>query len=690
MDKNVRTASDSPDTAPTTEQCNGESREQSAPPHPLMANAIRALAMDAVQQASSGHPGLPMGAADIATVLFTRFLKYDSRCPDWPDRDRFILSAGHGSMLLYALLHLTGYAAMPLEALRTFRQWDSPAAGHPEYDVTAGIEITTGPLGQGLASAVGMALGERMLNAHFGDDLVEHFTYVLTSDGDLMEGISHEAISLAGHLGLSRLIVLYDSNNISIDGTLDLAESGDPALRFKSAGWDVLSIDGHDPEAIAQAITASQKSAHPSLVICRTIIGYGSPAKQGTAASHGVPLGAEEIAATRKALNWPSKPFEIPNDVLDEWRLSGLRGRRLRAAWQERLKRAPEELSRHFMERLAGTLPKEPWDLLEDYRKELVKDQPALATRVASGQILDQLAPVLPAMVGGSADLTGSNNVRAGTQTAINAQDFSGSFIHYGIREHAMAATMNGLALHGGFIPYGGTFLVFSDYSRPSLRLAALMGLRVIHVMTHDSIGLGEDGPTHQPVEHLASLRAIPNLLVFRPADGTETVECWDIALRQKSTPSVMALSRQAVPHGRRNVAQENQCVRGAYEIAGADGAAEVTLLATGTEVSLALEARRLLHADDHPTRVVSMPCLDLFEQQPAKWREEMLGPGTIRIAIEAAIRQGWDRYIGPEGYFIGMEGFGASAPANELYNRFGITAEAVAEAARNRLRRRR
>ena len=571
-----------------------------------MADAIRVLAMDAVQKANCGHPGMPMGMADVATVLFTKYLKFDATDPDWPDRDRFVLSAGHGSMLLYASLHLLGYEDFTIEELKDFRQLGSCTAGHPEHGVAAGIEMTTGPLGQGISTAVGMALAERLMNAQFGDDIVDHRTYVIASDGDLMEGISHEAISLAGHLRLSKLIVLFDDNDISIDGPLDLAESGDQLKRFEAAGWSVSRIDGHDPQAIADAIEAAKASDRPSLIACKTIIGFGSPSKQGTSSTHGAPLGDEEIAATRAQLGWTAEPFVIPSEIRDTWRMAGLRGCKARQAWRDRKDALDQALAAEFDRRISGDLPSSLAGAIETLKSEMASEQPALATRSASQRVLEAINPVVPETIGGSADLTGSNNTKSGDMTVVSADDFSGRFIHYGVREHGMAAAMNGMALHSGVIPYSGTFLVFSDYSRPAIRLAALMKQRVIHVMTHDSIGLGEDGPTHQPIEHLASLRAMPNLNVFRPADITETAECWQLALEARSTPSVLALTRQKIRAVRTEHHADNLCARGAYEIAPADGDAEVTLFASGSEVEIALDAKKQLDSAGHPARVVS------------------------------------------------------------------------------------
>ncbi|HXD12580.1 MAG TPA: transketolase [Xanthobacteraceae bacterium] len=655
-----------------------------------MANAIRALAMDAVEQAKAGHPGLPMGAADIATVLFTRFLKFDPADPAWPDRDRFVLSAGHGSMLLYAVLYLLGYEKMTIGEIKRFRQFGSLTPGHPEYGHTPGVETTTGPLGQGLANAVGMAIAERHLAALFGSDIVDHSTYVLASDGDLMEGISQEAIALAGHLKLRKLIVLFDDNGISIDGPLTLADSVDQVKRFEASGWAATRIDGHDPEAIARAIAAAQKSERPSLIACRTTIGFGAPTKGGTEKSHGAPLGAGEVAAARERLGWSAPAFEIPPAIREEWRTAGERGRPARLAWRKRLAQLDPQQRAAFERRSRGALaPERLGAAVRAVKAKLAETPKEIATRAASELALDTLTAALPEMIGGSADLTGSNNTRAKGMTVMSAADYAGSFIHYGVREHAMAAAMNGMALHGGIIPYSGTFLIFSDYCRPAIRLAALMGQRVIHVMTHDSIGLGEDGPTHQPVEHLAALRAIPNLKVFRPCDAVETIECWQLALQTTSGPSVIALTRQNVPQLRLGLEEGNRCAGGAYELVGAeDGAAAVSLFATGSEVAIAVAARKLLAGRGVSARVVSVPCFELLHAAPDAERAVVIGSATINVAVEAGIRQGWDAIIGSSGTFIGMHGFGASAPYKELYQHFGITAEKVAEAALAHLRK--
>ena len=654
--------------------------------HDRMANAIRALAMDAVEQAKSGHPGLPMGAADIATVLFTRFLKFDPADLKWPDRDRFVLSAGHGSMLIYALLHLLGSESMTIEQIKRFRQIGSITPGHPENFITPGLETTTGPLGQGLANAVGMAIAERHLAAEFGD-LVDHRTYVLASDGDLMEGISQEAIALAGHLKLNRLIVLFDDNGISIDGPLSLTDSVDQVKRFEAAGWAALRVDGHDPQAIATAIQRAQLSDKPTLIACKTTIGFGAPSKAGKASSHGSPLGADEIVGARKALGWNDAAFEIPAEILDAWRKAGKRSQDVRAAWKKKFSALDAGKRAEFERRLRGEIASDKLgEAVQAVKKSLADTPKEIETRKASELALESLIPAIPEMVGGSADLTGSNNTKTKSMKVLNAGDYGGRFIHYGIREHAMASAMNGMALHGGIIPYSGTFLVFSDYSRPAIRLAALMGARVIHVMTHDSIGLGEDGPTHQPVEHLAALRAIPNLLVFRPADAVETVECWQLALEAKGSPSVLALTRQNLPQLRLAHDKDNRCARGAYEIAPAEGKAQVSLFATGSEVAIAIEARKLLAARGVATRVVSVPCFELFFAAPDDYHEAIIGTAPVRVGIEAAMRQGWDAFIGSGGLFVGMTTFGASAPYKDLYKHFGITPEKVSETALSRL----
>ena len=677
--------------SPTAVAAPAERREQPAAnpaiAHAVMANAIRALAMDAVEQAKSGHPGMPMGMADVATVLFTQFLRFDPADPHWPDRDRFVLSAGHGSMLLYALLYLTGYEAMTIDQIKRFRQLGSNTAGHPEYGHTPGVETTTGPLGQGLANAVGMAIAEKHLAAVFGEGVVNHKTYVIASDGDLMEGISQEAIALAGHLKLNKLIVLFDDNGISIDGALSLSDSVDQIKRFEAAGWHATRIDGHDPQAIASAIASAQDSDRPVLIACRTKIGFGAPTKQGSEKSHGSPLGADEIAGTRKNLTWASTAFDIPVEILQAWRAAGARSKTAHAEWHKRLGALEAAKRAEFERRMKGELPRQALaDAVRKIKESLASTPKEIATRSSSEFALESLVPALPEMIGGSADLTGSNNTRTKSMKAMSASDFSGRFIHYGVREHGMAAAMNGMTLHGGIIPYSGTFLVFSDYCRPAIRLAALMGKRVIHVMTHDSIGLGEDGPTHQPVEHLAALRAIPNLLVFRPCDAVETAECWELALQYAERPSVLALTRQNLPQLRNRFDADNICVLGAYEIAGPDGRADVAIFATGSEVAIAVDGAKLLAERGIAARVVSVPCFELFLEQAEEYRRALIGDAKVKIGVEAAVRQGWDAIIGSDGVFVGMNSFGASAPYKELYKKFGITAEAVAHAALTKL----
>ena len=648
-----------------------------------MANAIRALSMDAVEAAKSGHPGMPMGMADAATALFADHLKFDAAAPDWPDRDRFVLSAGHGSMLIYALLHLTGYEDMTLDQIRNFRQLGAITAGHPEAGHAGGIETTTGPLGQGIANAVGMAMAEAHLAAKFGRDLVDHFTYVIAGDGCLMEGVSHEAASMAGHMGLSRLIVLFDDNGISIDGSTDLAVSEDTTARFEAYGWQVLAVDGHDMDAVSAAIAeARADTARPSLIRCRTVIGYGAPNKAGTAGAHGAPLGAEEIDGTRAALGWSHAPFEIPAEIVAAWREVGSRGSAERAAWQARHAAAD---SAAFDAAMKGDFDAAIAEAVAGWKQSLAAEPQKIATRVASQKAIEAILPACPSLLGGSADLTGSNNTRVGGQGSYGRDNAAGTYVHYGVREHGMAAAMNGIALHGGAIPYGGTFLVFTDYCRPSIRLSALMRQRVIYVMTHDSIGLGEDGPTHQPVEHLAVMRAIPNLLVFRPGDAVETAEAWQCALAAKESPSILALSRQGLAQFRLGDLSRNMTARGAYIVAGEGEARQVTLLASGSEVGIAIAAREQLASDGIAATVVSVPCLELFWQQDEAWRNSVLGSGP-RIAIEAAIRQPWDRLLGDGDGFIGMDDFGASAPAGDLFPHFGITAQAIIDAAKTRI----
>ncbi len=649
-----------------------------------MADAIRVLAMDGVEKANSGHPGMPMGMADVATVLFSKFLKFDASRPDWADRDRFILSAGHGSMLIYALLHLTGYKAATKEQLSNFRQWGSKTAGHPEYGHMPGVETTTGPLGQGLANSIGFAMAERHLAARYGDDLVDHRTWVVAGDGCLMEGVSQEAIALAGRYKLNKLTVLWDDNAITIDGAVSLSDATDQLARFKAAGWAVKAVDGHDAKAIAKALSWATRQDKPTLVACKTRIGKGAATMEGSHKTHGAALGAAEIAATRLGMSWTHEPFDLPEAIQSAWLKVGKRGTRDRKAWEARL--AASTQAADFTRAMKGDLPEGAFDALNAKIAELIETKPAQATRQASGAALDVLFGAVPEMIGGSADLTGSNNTFVKGTPIFDAPTYEGRYVNWGIREFGMGAAMNGMALHGGVIPYGGTFMVFSDYSRPAIRMAALMGARVIHVLTHDSIGLGEDGPTHQPVEHLAALRAIPNLLVFRPADTVEALECWQIALQQDKTPSAMALSRQKTPAVRTEEGCENFSARGAYELKYLEGEAKATLFASGTEVAIALEAAKMLDAEGTPTRVISVPCFELFEQQDAAYQASVLGRGTVRVAVEAAIKQGWERFIGEDGAFVGMSSFGASAPAEVLYREFGITAEAVVAAVKARL----
>ncbi len=650
-----------------------------------MADCIRFLSMDAVQQAKSGHPGAPMGMADIATVLFKDFMQFDAADPHWIDRDRFILSNGHGSMLLYSLLYLTGYRDMPIEEIKRFRQVGSKTPGHPEYRHADGIELTTGPLGQGIAEAVGMALGERIMHAQFGGDLVDHFTYVFMGDGCLMEGISQEAVSLAGHLRLGRLIAFWDDNSISIDGATSLAVSDNEVERFRASGWHVLEIDGHDTDAIRAAIvTARSVTDKPTMIACRTIIGFGFPTKAGTQKAHSDAPGEDEIAGARKILGWDHPPFVIPGDLLDEWRVIGARGAKARADWAGRVRRAPDGLRQDFERRNEGKLPADWKQAIAAARREFIESGKELATRQASGTVLNHLFDAIPELLGGSADLTPSNNTRAKNQVEIKPGEYGGSYVHYGVREHAMAAAMNGIALHGGLIPYGGTFLCFSDYCRPAIRLAAMMQIRTVFVMTHDSIGLGEDGPTHQPVEHLAALRAIPHLAVYRPGDAVETAECWENILDTPRRAALLALSRQPMPLLRCEIDTENKSAKGAYVLREAEGGARrLTLMATGSELHLALEARNLLQEEGIPTAVVSMPCRLLFEEQDRAYKRSVMGETHARVAVEAAVELGWERYLGFQGRFVGMHGFGESGKIAEVYQKFGITTDAVVQAAR-------
>jgi transketolase len=647
--------------------------------HDTMANAIRFLAMDAVQKANSGHPGMPMGMADVATVLYTEVMKYDAANPRWPDRDRFILSAGHGCMLLYASMYLSGYADIDIDQIKSFRQLHSRTAGHPEYGHALGIEATTGPLGQGLAMSVGFAIAERALAERYGAGLVDHHTYVIVGDGCLMEGVSHEAIDLAGHLKLSKLIVLWDNNHISIDGSTSIATSTDQIKRFEAHGWHAIAIDGHDPAQIRAALAEAKAQSVPTMIACRTTIGFGAPTKAGSESTHGSPLGAAEIAGAREKLGWPYPPFEIPADCLAVWRAAGAKGAPAREAWEARL--AASDRRAEFGAALAGTIPTEFATRIAEFKAGLVAKAPNVATRKSSEMTLEVVNAAIPIALGGSADLTHSNLTLTKGIASLTPEDFSGRYIRYGIREFGMSAAMNGIALHGGFIPFGGTFVCFSDYAKGAIRLSALMGVRVIYVLTHDSIGLGEDGPTHQPIEHYAMLRAMPNLHLFRPADAVETAECWELALGSTAMPSALLLSRQNLPTLRKS-AKENLSAKGGYVLQEADGARNVTLIATGSEVSLAVEAAKALAELGKRAAVVSLPSFDLFEKQTAEYRATVLGAAP-RIAIEAASSFGWDRYIGEKGVFIGMHGFGASAPAAELYKYFGITVDAIVAAAK-------
>jgi transketolase len=657
--------------------------------HWMNACAIRALAMDAVQAANSGHPGMPMGMADVATVLFSKHLKFDAAAPKWADRDRFILSAGHGSMLIYALLYLTGYEDVTLDQIRNFRQWGAITAGHPEYGHVSGVETTTGPLGQGLSNAVGFAIAEESMRARFGRKVVDHRTWVIAGDGCLMEGISQEAIGLAGMQKLNRLIVLWDNNNISIDGKIGLSDITDQRARFAASGWTVLACDGHDPDDIDRALTAAKTSDRPVLVDCKTHIGFGSPKKQDTAGAHGSPLGPDEIRATKDIYGWPHAAFEIPAEVLKAWRAVGRQGAAGRKDWEARLAALPAARRAEFERQMAGGAPKRLAATIRALKKQNSDLKPKVATRKASELVLEVVNPVMPETIGGSADLTGSNNTKTGDLGIFNPENRKGRYIHFGIREHGMAAAMNGMALHGGVRPYGGTFLCFTDYARGAMRLSALMGVPAVYVMTHDSIGLGEDGPTHQPVEHLAICRATPNTWTFRPADLIETAEAWELALTSDRTPSVLALSRQNLPTVRTLHTARNLTAQGAYVLREAEGRRQAILLASGSEVEIALKARDLLQAEGIGTRVVSVPCMELFAAQPEEYRRKVLPAGPVRVAVEAAVRQPWDRWLlGERGReakaaFVGMEGFGASAPAERLYAEFGITAEAVAAKAK-------
>lgn len=653
--------------------------------HDAMANAIRILSLDSVEKAKSGHLGLPLGAADVATVLFSQFLRFDPKSPNWANRDRFVLSAGHGSMLLYSLLYLLGYEDMTLDDLKNFRQLGSKTAGHPEYGHASGIETTTGPLGQGIANSVGMAIAEAKLAAEFGEEIVDHFTYALIGDGCLMEGISHEAAALAGHLKLNKLIVLWDDNDITIDGYVSLADSTDQIARFEAYGWNTIKIDGHNPDEIADAITKAHSSIKPTFIACKTTAGFGAPNRGGTPKAHGGPYGADEAAAVHKALNWSAEAFDLPETIVDDWRLAGLRSTKIRVEWEKTLAEADADSSAEFRRRLRKDLPAELDAAILELKKQHASEKPTIATRKASQMALEVINPVLPETVGGSADLNGSNLTKTTDFADFTAEDRSGRFINYGVREHGMAAIMNGISLHGGLLPYSGGFFIFSDYCRPAIRLAALMGVQAIHVMTHDSIGVGEDGPTHQPVEHLASFRAMPGINVYRPADPTETAECWQLALEDTSGPSIIALSRQGTTASRTEFTEENLCAKGAYKLAGKSDA-DVVIFATGTEVEIAVAARATLEKAGTSTRIVSVPSMELFNKQDDEYRQEIIGTPKARVVVEAGVIQGWERLLGDKGQFVGMDSFGASAPAKTLYTHFGITAAAVVAAAQAQL----
>ncbi|SDJ11501.1 transketolase [Aliiruegeria lutimaris] len=651
-----------------------------------MANAIRALSVDAINKIQTGHPGLPLGAADMATVLFTQFLKFDPKNPDWADRDRFVLSAGHGSMLMYSLGYLNGYEAMTLDDIKTFRRLGSRAMGHPEVDLEIGVEATTGPLGQGVGMAVGMALAERMMRERYGSDLVDHYTYALVGDGCLMEGISYEATALAGHWGLDKLIVLFDDNGISIDGPTSLATSENQQARFEAAGWDWQAVDGHDPEAVAAAIAKAKTTSTPSIIACKTTIGLGMPVKEGTAAAHGQPPTDAEATAARASYEWDYAPFEVPEDILADWRAAGARGSVDQAAWKARLDAADASTRDEFLGAIAGELPAGWQDIIDAVKREFAEDPKDEPTRQSSQKVMSKLIPAIPTMIGGSADLTPSNLSRPDAVRAISRDNFAGRYIHFGIREHAMAAITNGIALHKGFLPFCATFMCFSDYCRPAIRLSALMKQKVLYIMTHDTITQGPDGPTHQPVEHFATFRATPNMLSLRPADAAEVAECWELALEAEDMPVAMILTREKVPAVRSGHSEENLCRRGAYVFAEASAKAEVTLLSTGSEVSVALGAKKLLEEKGVPTRVVSMPCLSLFDKQDADYRASILGTDTLRVSVEAATVYGWEKYVGPDGLIIGLDGFGAAGMPDELMEHFGITPKAVAAAVEARL----
>ena len=643
-----------------------------------LSNAIRFLSIDAVQKANSGHPGMPMGMSDVATVLFKYYLRFNPKNPNWINRDRFILSAGHGSMLLYSLLYLTGYKKIKLNDIKNFRQLNSICAGHPEYEKDSGIETTTGPLGQGLANSVGMAIAQEILKKKFGQDLINNKTYVMASDGDLMEGISHEAMSLAGHLNLKNLIVFFDNNKISIDGPTSLSVSDNYKKRFESYGWSFQEINGHNFKQIFNSIKRANKSKKPCIISCKTVIGFGSPNKSGKASSHGSPLGDDEVKLVRKKLKWKHEPFEIPEDIMESWREIGSKGEKLEDEWNKILSKKNSKIKEECERLVNGDLPTELDKVLGDEKLKLFQTKPKMATRQCSSYVIKCISNVLPELVGGSADLSGSNNTKTENSKVINAKNFSGNYIHYGVREHAMAGIMNGMALYGCIVPFGGTFLIFSDYLKPSMRLSALMKLRVIYIFSHDSIGLGEDGPTHQPVEQLEHLRAIPNLNVFRPADINETIECWEIALKSKSNPSAIALSRQKLPYVSEHSAGENKCSKGAYILRKTSESNEVVLIASGSEVEIALETQEKLKKENINSKVISVPCYDIFQNQSENYKNEILGKDTFKVSIEASTKSGWERLVGKNGITIGLSTYGKSAPYKDIYSLFNITSDHI------------
>ena len=652
-----------------------------------LSNAVRFLSIDAVQKANSGHPGMPMGMADVATVLFKYHLRFNPKNPNWINRDRFILSAGHGSMLLYALLYLTGYESISIEDIKNFRQLNSICAGHPEYKKGTGIETTTGPLGQGLGNAVGMAVAEEIYRKKFGANIINNKTYVIASDGDLMEGISHEAMSLAGHLKLKNLIVFFDNNKISIDGSTSLSVSDNYKKRFEAYGWNFLDINGHNEKQISKAISKASKSNKPTIISCKTVIGFGSPNKSGKASSHGSPLGDEEIALVRKKLKWPNKPFEIPKEILNEWKKIGEKGEILEKRWEENFNKKNTKIKNDFKSTYVDSDLKNLESLIQKEKAKYFESKPSLATRQCSMASIEIISTIIPQLIGGSADLSGSNNTKTNNSKIVNAKNFDGNYIHYGVREHGMSAVMNGLALYGGLIPYGGTFLIFSDYSKPSIRLSALMGLRVIYIFSHDSIGLGEDGPTHQPVEQLAGLRAIPNLNVFRPADINETLECWEIALKNQNTPSAIALSRQKVPYINPKNTKENKCEKGAYVVNITSHESNVTIIASGTEVDLALKVQEKLKQSNIHSKVVSMPCMELFDKQPQEFRKDIIEENSLVVTIEAGSILSWQKYIGNNGMSFGIDRFGESAPYKDVYDHFELSEEKISGFIQKKLR---